>query len=466
MKLKRGETFETTIESLALGGLGVGCAPDGRVAFVEGAAPKDTVRAVLTKVKPDWVQARMHDVIIASPHRVAPRCPHFGACGGCRLQHVDYPEQARQKELQVADALRRIGGLRDVTVLPVMPADEPWHYRNKMEFTFAPGERAPLLGLHERGSFSRIVDLDVCYLLDERVGPLLHAVRGWAERHRLQAHDPRRSSGLLRFLVLRSGKATGEVMVDLVTTALDPPEPASFVTAVHTVLPEATVVHTTHRGPATAYIVEQQEVLAGRGRIRERVGDLVLEISPESFFQTNTRMAARLFDTAAQAAGVRKRDRILDLYCGTGAIGLTLARMGARVVGVEASEAAVADARRNAEVNGVAELELVMAKAEDALADVITRHGPFDAAVVDPPRAGLHPRATGALAASPIQRLAYVSCNPATLARDISRLVEAGFTVLWVRPVDMFPQTPHIEAIVSLSRTRRGARMDDQESPR
>ena len=349
--MRRGETFETTIESLAFGGRGVGHAPDGRVAFVEGSVPGDEVRAFYTKIKRDLVEARVESVLTASPDRVEPRCPHFGRCGGCRLQMMAYPAQVEAKGRQVEEALQRIGGLADTTVLEAIPADDPWFYRNKMEFTFGrdrDNDDQLILGLHRRGRFDWIVDLTDCFIVDERAGDLLAAVRTWARDHGFAPYDSRRAEGLLRYLVLRLGKLTGEVMVDLVTTSERAPASEAFVSAVHSVIPEATVVHTTHRGRATAYIVEQQEVLSGPGVILERLGRLEFQISPASFFQTNSLMAPRLFEEAAKAAELTGDERVLDLYCGTGAIGIGLSASAREVVGLEMSEAAIADAERNA----------------------------------------------------------------------------------------------------------------------
>jgi 23S rRNA (uracil1939-C5)-methyltransferase len=451
--MKRGDTFETQVESLAFGGRGVGRAPDGRVAFVEGALASETVLAAYTKIKKDYVEAVAQDVLIPSPERVEPACMHFGTCGGCRLQHLDYPAQARAKEAQLAETLAHVGGLAEVPVLEVISAEDPWRYRNKMDFTFGTDrEGVLLLGLHRRGRFDRVVDIEHCWLVDERVGDLLASVREWAGEHSLAPYDPRHAVGLLRYLVVRLSRGTGDVLVDLVTTSVEPPAAPAFVAAVRSVFADATVVHTTHRGRATAYMVETQQSLAGTGVIEERIGDVRFEVSAQTFFQTNTAMAERLFDVAAEAASLRPEDRLLDLYCGTGAIGLTLAGRVASVTGLESNEAAVEDARRNSALNGIDRARFVVAAAEDRLADVMAEHGPFDVVVVDPPRAGLHPKALAALVRSGPPRMAYVSCNPATLARDLSALVEGGCQVGWVQPVDMFPQTPHVEAVAALTR--------------
>jgi len=451
--MKRGDTFETNIVSLAFGGRGIGHSPDGRVAFVDDTVPGDTVLAYYTKIKRDYVEARVESVLSPSEDRVEPRCRHVGECGGCRLQHMRYEAQAAAKGLQVAEALAHLGGLAEVPVRDTVPAASPWAYRNKMDFTFGTTDEGRVaLGMHRRGRFDRIVDLSECHLVDERVMALVAAVREWATTHGLDPYEPRGAVGLLRYLVVRLGQATGDVLVDLVTTSPAPPESASFVGTVRSVFENATVVHTTHRGRATAYMVETQEVLIGRGSIEERLGEWRFEISPESFFQTNTAMAELLCSTAADAAGLTGDERVLDLYCGTGAIGITLSRQAGSVLGLEVSEAAVANAVRNAALNEVDNATFVAAKAEEGLAEVLQRHGPFDVAVVDPPRAGLHPKALRTLADCQVGRIAYVSCNPATLARDLATLGEAGFRVLWVQPIDMFPHTPHVEAVVALQR--------------
>ena len=451
--MKRGDTFETHVDSLAFGGRGVGHAEDGRVAFVDGALPDETVRAAYTKIKKEYVEAAVEDVLVASPERVAPACNHFGTCGGCRLQHLDYPAQARAKEAQLAETLAHVGGLGDVPVLEVIAAQDPWRYRNKMDFTFGTDrEGGLLLGLHRRGRFDRVVDIEHCWLVDERVSVLLTRVREWALAHSLVPYDPRRATGLLRYLVVRLSQGTGDVLVDLVTTSLEPPAASALVETVRSVFAEATVVHTTHQGRATAYMVEAQRTLAGTGVIEELIGGVRFEVSAQTFFPTNTAMAGLLFGVAAEAAGLRPDDRLLDLYCGTGAIGLTMAGRVASVTGLESNEAAVEDARRNASRNGIDGARFVVAAAEERLADLMAEQGPFDVVIVDPPRAGLHPKALTALAREGPARMAYVSCNPATLARDLAGLTEGGYRALWVRPVDMFPHTPHIEAVASIAR--------------
>lgn len=450
---RRGDLFTTPIERLAFGGRGVGHAPDGRVAFVDGAVPGDTVEASYTRIKKDFVEAVLSCVLEPSSVRVAPRCRHFGACGGCRLQQLSYPVQAAQKARQVTESLSHIGGLDDVPVLPVVEADSEWFYRNKMEFAFAPTPEGGLvLGLHRRGRFDRIEDLSECWLLDERAGRLLEAVRRWARASGLPAYESRQATGLLRYLVVRIGKTTGQALVDLVTAADEPPAPASFVEAVLGVFGEATVVHTTHKGRATAYMFESQQALHGPGVIDERIGDFVFEISPSSFFQTNSSMALRLYQVAARAAALTGSERLLDLYCGTGTIGIMLSKNATRVVGLESNEAAVADAEKNTARNGITNVSFVAAKAEEALEGLLAAHGPFDVAVVDPPRAGLHPKALAALMRSNVGRIAYVSCNPATLSRDVAALAVSGFACEWVQPIDMFPQTPHVEAVAALRR--------------
>lgn len=452
---RRGDIFETRVDRLASGGRGIGHAPDGRVAFVDGGLPGDDVRAAYTRIKKDFVEARAVEVVTPSPHRVEPRCRHVGSCGGCRLQELEYAEQARQKAAQVDEAIKHIGRLVDIPVRPVMEAVEPFFYRNKMEFAFGRGQDGDLLlGLHRRGRFDAIVDLEECCLLDPRTGGLLAAVRGWADRHDLAPYEPKGATGTLRYLVVRLGKATGQAMVDLVTTARRAPAAEDLVTAVTSALGAGvSVVHTTHTGRATAYVVESQQVLAGSGTIEERLGDMRFDISPASFFQTNSAMAERLYQVTGEAAGLTGDDRLLDLYCGTGAIGISLAGRVRELVGLEQSDGAVADAEHNAAVNAVGNASFVVAKAEDRLGDVLARRGPFDVAVVDPPRPGLHPKALAALVASGVGRVAYVSCNPATLARDLEGLVAGGFHCVWVRPIDMFPHTPHVEAVASLRRT-------------
>lgn len=449
-KPRRGETFELTIDDLAFGGEGVGRA-DGYVVFVRGGLPGDRLRVRLTEARGRFGRAAIEEVLVASPDRVVPPCPYFGQCGGCRLQHLAYPAQLAFKEKQVRDCLNRLGGVGAFELRPILPAAEPYGYRNKMEFTIA-GD-PPALGLHVFERYDVVLDIERCLLQSETMNSLLDELRRQVRERALSVWDPRSERGLLRFVMLREGRNTGEAMVNVVAAAPD----------VETLTPVADALR--RRAPATSSVVlnvnakkasvavgSEEHLLAGREHITESLDDVRFQVSANSFFQTNTRQAERLFAVVEAACELTRDETVLDLYSGTGAISLLLARRVRAVYGIEVAAAAVADAIRNARANGIENCTFLAGEVRHVLPDLMRQGVRASVVIADPPRAGFHPKALAALAALAPARIVYVSCNPATLARDVGDLVRQGYRLEWVQPVDMFPQTPHIEAVARLSR--------------
>lgn len=452
-RVRRGDRLSLTVDDLAFGGEGVGRA-DGYVVFVPGGVPGDRLRVRLTEARARFARGVIEAVEAPSPDRVAAPCPYAGRCGGCRLQHVAYPAQLRFKEKQVADALARIGGLAGVPLRPILPAPELFAYRNKMEFTIAAGEGpAPLVGLHVAERYDQVLDVERCLIQSDAMNALLAEARAFVAGAGLPVYDQASGEGLLRFLVLREGVGTGERMVNVVTAAPAVSELQPLAERVRARRPDTTsVVLNVNPRKASVAVGVEEHLLAGRDHIRESLGGLTFQVSAASFFQTNTRQAERLVALVLEAAGLEGDETVIDLYAGTGALSLLLARRCRRVYAVELAESAVADARRNAALNGVETCTFVAGEVRHVLPDLIARGVAADVVVADPPRAGFHPRALAALAALRPRRIVYVSCNPATLARDLGQLAPAGYAVAWVQPVDMFPHTPHIEAVARLER--------------
>ncbi len=449
-KPRRGETLELSIDDLAFGGEGVGRA-DGYVVFVRGGLPGDRLRVRLTEARGRFGRAAIEEVLVPSPDRVAPPCPYFGQCGGCRLQHLAYPAQLAFKEKQVRDCLNRLGGVGEFELRPILPAPEPYGYRNKMEFTIA-GDPAAL-GLHVFERYDVVLDIERCLLQSETMNSLLDEFRRQLRDRALSVWDPRTERGLLRFVMMREGRNTGEAMVNLVAAA----------PAVETLTPVADALRT--RAPATASVVlnvnakkasvavgSEEHLLSGREHITESLDGVVFQVSANSFFQTNTQQAERLFAIVEAACELDGTETLLDLYSGTGAISLLLARRVRAVYGIEVAAAAVADAVRNARVNGIHNCTFLAGEVRHVLPDLLRQGVHASVVVADPPRAGFHPKALSALVALAPARVVYVSCNPSTLARDVGDLVGQGYRLDWVQPVDMFPQTPHIEAVARLRR--------------
>ena len=449
---KRGEALSLTIDDLAFGGEGVGRA-DGYVVFVPGGLPGDRLRVRLVQVRTRFGRGSIEEVLEPSPQRVEAPCPYFGRCGGCRLQHVAYPAQLAFKSKQVADALERLGGLRDVPLRPIIGAEETFGYRNKMEFTVARARGALVVGLHETERYDSVLDIERCLLQSDRMNGLLAEARAFFAERGLTVYEQDTGEGLLRFLMLREGKHTGELMTNVVTSAPAVSELAPLAQRLQARDPGTTsVVMNVNPKKASVAVGVEEHLLGGRDHIREDVGGLTFRVSANSFVQTNTRQAERLFDLVVESTGLTGTETVLDLYSGTGAISLLLARRARWVYGVELAQAAVDDAGANATANRITNCTFVSGEVRFVLPALIAKGVTAEVVVADPPRAGFHPKALHALITLGARRIVYVSCNPTTLARDLGELVRGGYHLEWVQPVDMFPHTPHIEAVARLER--------------
>jgi 23S rRNA (uracil1939-C5)-methyltransferase len=444
---QRGDELDLRIDALAYGGAGV-ARLDGYVVFVRDAVPGDRVRAVVTKRKRAYAEARAVEVLEPSPERIAPRADHPGA----PWQVLPYERQLEVKAEQVDDALRRIGRLDGFELEPIVPAVEQWRYRNKLEYSFGTGDDGALVcGFHAPGSWERIVALDDCLLASERGNAAREAALAWCREKGLTAYDRRTQEGLLRNLVVREGRRTGEVQVRLVTSPGDV-DLTGFAEAVGA----ASVMWTRAAGVGETTAGGESEVLHGVDAIDEQITvagtDLVFRISSEAFFQTNTEMAERLYGTAAEFAALQGWERVYDLFCGIGTIGLALAPRAGELWGLEIVEEAIADAIANARRNEIERVRFFAGDVRLALRELVQEAGRPDVVVVDPPRAGLSAKIVRRIIEAAPKRIVYVSCNPTTLAPNAAQLVDAGWALRRVRPVDMFPQTPHIECVAVLDR--------------
>jgi 23S rRNA (uracil1939-C5)-methyltransferase len=439
----RGDELELTVDSLAHGGNGV-ARRDGYVVFVAGAVPGDRVRAVVGKAKKAYAEARAVEIVEPSPDRIPPRANHPGA----PWQVLPYERQLAVKAEQVREALERIGHLEGLELEPIVPAVEEWRYRNKVEFSFGAGPDGELVcGFHAPGRWDQILPLDDCLLVSERVNDVRVAVVAWCREQGLSAWDRREQHGFLRNLVIREGRRTGELQVRLVTS------PGKLDTdALVDAVPCDGLFWTQQEQLGETALGGDTVLLSGTPQLREQLGGLEFLISPEAFFQTNTEMAERLYAVAAEFAQLRGHERVFDLYCGIGTIALTLAARAREVVGVEIVEPAVADAIANGRLNDVTNARFFAGDIRLAMRDLVEQAGRPDVAVVDPPRAGLSQKVVRRIVESGPSRIVYVSCNPTTLAPNAAQMVEAGYRLVKVRPVDMFPQTPHIESVALLER--------------
>jgi 23S rRNA (uracil1939-C5)-methyltransferase len=442
----RGDELTLSIDSLAFGGAGV-ARLDGYVVFVADAIPGDRVRAVVQKSKRAYAEARAVEVIERSPERLEPRAAHPGA----PWQVLPYERQLETKQAQVDDALRRIGRLDGFELEPIVEAVQPWRYRNKLEYSFGnDGDGRLVCGFHAPGRWDEIVEIGDCLLASDAGNAARERVVDWCRSEGLRAYDRGTGEGFLRNLVVRESRREGELQVRLVTSPgrIDREGLAQAAEPVGGLLWTQldSVAETTQGGDT--------ELIAGTDRLEEEIGGMRVRISPNAFFQTNTEMAERLYRQAIEYAAPGGSDRVYDLYCGIGTIGLLMAPRAGEVWGLELVEEAIADAIANARLNEVDNAHFFAGDVRLALRELVDRAGRPDVLVVDPPRSGLSQKVVRRIIEAAPRRIVYVSCNPTTLAPNAAQLVsDGGYGLRRVRAVDMFPQTPHIECVALLERS-------------
>ena len=498
LPMKRGDVLDLDLTAFADRGKSLGRAADGRVVFVAGAVPGDRARVQVLATKKRHAEARLEALLEPSPLRVAPRCAYFGTCGGCKWQQVDYPAQLEMKRQGVEDALVRTGGLDVPEVRPTLGSPRVFLYRNKMEFSFADerwktweeiraekeaaseatteqldpsGDRQPAtsprfpkdfaLGLHAPGSFAKVLDLHECHLQSELSEALVNRIRGLALERGWTAYGQRSHEGMLRHLIVRHGEHTGETLVNLVTNGRCDDVVEDVAAMLQSEFPEVTTfVRTVHTGLGPTSLDAEVETVFGLGVLHDRIGELTFEIAPNAFFQTNTLGAEVLYDVARRFADLRPDDLLYDLYCGAGTISLFCAPHVRHVVGVELVPEAIENATANAARNGIANTTFVTGDMLTVFtAAFVAEHGHPDVLLLDPPRAGVHPKVMAEIARLAPERIVYVSCNPQTQARDLAVLRDASgdsYRIDAVQPVDMFPHTSHVECVVRLSRRAVG----------
>lgn len=462
--MKVNDLLSLTVADVALGGRAL-ARYDGRVVFLDRGLPGDLVEARVTRIRRNFVEAGLGTVVRGSPARVTAPCPHVPRCGGCRFQDLAYPDQLALKERQLRDTLVRIGGIPDPPLAPIVPSPDLFRYRNKMEFSFHPGTpgQGPVLGLHERQAFDRIFPLETCLLPSELTVAIVRHTAGYARARGWAAYHPRTHEGTVRHLAVRHLPLTGACAVHLVASSEDVPGLGEWARGVAALSPEVrSVTLLLHRSRANLATGEEERVLAGESAIVERLLGLEFEVTANAFLQTNSRQAEALYAAALDLAGISGGESVLDLYCGTGTLTLLMARAagsGGLAVGVETVPEAVEHARRNAARNGMPHVRFVAGESRRVLRE--WARGEREGAVrprlvvVDPPRAGLHPRVVARIAELEPERVVYVSCNPATLARDLKDFADRNYVLAAARPFDMFPHTPHIECVARLERRDR-----------
>lgn len=467
--MKKGEEILLNVSSLSGDGTTV-ARQDGMVYFVENAVPGDTVRAKIWKVQKKYAEARAVEILTPSPLRVEPQCKHFGVCGGCRWQNLSYEAQLNEKRNLVLNTFKHIGGFAEADVRPTIGCENPYWYRNKMEYTFSNFrwltneemqtteelKREVALGLHIPQRYDKVLNIEECWLQSELSNAILNSVREICKVWDLSVYSTRTHEGYLRHLVIREGKRTGETMVNIVTTNDAPEVMQKFSELLVKHFPDITTIvnNITERKSMVAF-GEKEKVYHGKGFITEKLGAYTFHISANSFFQTNTLQAERLYSVAKEFASLKPTDVVYDLYSGTGTIAIFLSDAVERVVGIEVVQSAIDDAQRNCELNRVNNCFFLLGDLKDKLtkdSSWLAEHPKPTVVVIDPPRSGMHPKVVEKVVKLSPERIVYVSCNPSTQARDAKLLSESGYKLKTIQPVDMFPHTDHIETVALLTK--------------
>ena len=464
MKIKKGQLIEAEITDIAFGGRGL-VRLDGLAVFVDQAIPGDRATIRIYRKKKNYAEARVVELIESSPFRIQAPCVYSGFCGGCKWQFLAYDRQLIYKRRHVAESLEHIGFIKDPVVHPTIPSEVIFGYRNKMEFSCAdrrwvlPDEmdrtdidRGFAIGLHVPGTYHKVIDTRKCLLQPELGNRLLGEVREYIKSSGIPVYGLRSHEGFWRFLVLRHSVAHDQWMVNIVTAADDIKTVQPLADRIVQKYPRVvSVINNITSRKAGVAVGEYEQVLAGSEFIADKIGDIEFEISANSFFQTNSRGAGILYGIVAQYAGLSGDETVLDLYSGTGTIPIMLSENCREVIGIEIVESAVADAEKNCRKNGVTNCIFIRGDIRECLSRIPK---PPDLLIIDPPRAGMHKDVVKQVLELGVDRIVYVSCNPATLARDISMLGDS-YRLIEVQPVDMFPHTFHIEAVARIVRVKR-----------
>jgi 23S rRNA (uracil1939-C5)-methyltransferase len=462
MKPKKGQEIEIKIDSLVYGGSGIGTF-EGFKVFVEGACIGDSVLARVFKVKSSFAEAKLLKVLKESPLRIAPRCAHFGVCGGCKWQFLRYSEQVKIKEEQVRNAITRIGGLNGNLVLPIIPCAEEFFYRNKLEFSFALGSNGQInLGFFPLGYHYEVTNLKECFLESVEAVEIVSAVREFANASGVSSFDAHNGEGLLKELTVRESKSTGERMIILTINGaakrgFSEKIKKDFVGLFNEKWNVKSIfLQTVTQAKGNRTRLEYERIF-GAESITESLklasGKILnFDILPDAFFQTNTRQAEVLYSKVVEMAGLSGKETVFDLYSGTGTIGLFCAEKAEKVIGIEINEDAVLSAKKNAMENHIGNAKFHLGAVEDILEEVADKP---DVLIFDPPRAGLTEKIVETAAGFGAEKIVYVSCNPTTLARDLKFFAASGYETLAVQPVDMFPQTHHVECVGVMERSVR-----------
>ncbi|WP_158734656.1 23S rRNA (uracil(1939)-C(5))-methyltransferase RlmD [Alteribacillus sp. YIM 98480] len=449
--VQKNEMITAVFEDLTHDGAGV-AKVDGYPLFVPYGIPGEKAEIKVIKTKKNYGFGRLMERIEESEDRTDPPCPIYYECGGCQIQHMTYDAQLRYKQKQVQDAITRIGGLENVTVYPTLGMDDPWRYRNKAQVPIGTREDGHLkAGFYQKRSH-RIIDMEACIIQQKENDDPVQAVKEMADKYNIKAYDEEKHRGTLRHVVTRYAKNTDQLMIVLVTNGPDLPHKKNLIEEIREGIPNvASIVQNINNKRTNVIFGDKTNVLWGEEYIYDTIGDVKFAISARSFYQVNPEQTKVLYDKALEYAELRGDETVIDAYCGIGTISLFLAQKAKHVYGVEVVPEAVSDAKRNARLNKMDNVDFAVGEAEEVIPWWHKAHGiQPDVIVVDPPRKGCDETLLDTMLSMKPERIVYVSCNPATLARDLKILEKGGYATKEVQPVDMFPQTTHVESVAKV----------------
>ena len=445
--LSKDKMYVVDIVDIGQGGVGIGKF-DGFTVFVDGGLVKDKIKVKITKSKKNYAVGEIVEIIEPSPFRVERKCPkELKDCGGCQIQELDYQEQLNIKTNEVKQVISRIGKLDDVIIHPALGMEEPFRYRNKAQFPIQKVDGVPVIGFYKKKSHD-IIPTDECIIQHDVNDKIIKIIKTYIRAYKVSIYDEKTHTGVLRHLVTKVGFTTKEVMVVLVANGKKLPYLNELASVLKENIPGfKTLVVNVNREKTNVILGNENRIIYGDGKINDNIGDLVFEISPLSFFQVNPLQTEVLYNKALEYANLGENDTVFDIYCGIGTISLFLAQKAKKVYGIEIVEDAIKDAKRNAALNKLDNVEFYVGKAEEVVPKMYKQGKRANVVVVDPPRKGCDEKVLDTIVSMEPDRVVYVSCNPSTLARDLNYLDERGYKCLEVQPVDMFPHSVHIENV-------------------
>ena len=449
--VEKNKIYEMNIDALGSNGEGIGRI-EGYTVFVEGALPGEKIKVLIVKVKKNYGYGKLMEILEVSPERREPMCPVAKQCGGCQLQHLSYEAELAYKTREVRDVMERIGGIKDVEVKPALGMEDPWRYRNKAQFPVGKGKDGCAIGFYAKRSH-RIVDTDKCFLQNECNDEIIGIVRAFLNEYQIPLYDEEKHTGLVRHILTRIGKNSGEIMVCIVINGKKLPNSDILVERLKKVDGVVSIVLNVNKEKTNVILGQKIITLWGKNTIIDSIDGIEFEISPLSFYQVNPVQTEVLYGKAVELAGLKGDETVLDLYCGIGTISLFFARKAKKVFGVEIVPEAIADAKKNAARNGITNAEFAVGAAEEVIPRLYEEEGiTADIVVVDPPRKGCDEKLLETILQISPEKIVYVSCNPATWARDLVVLKEGGYALKEVQPVDQFSHSVHVEVVSLLQK--------------